>query len=94
MIPHDLVGRKSEFAFGKFSGTAVVLEEVLKPHGIEPSKDQLRKIVLEVKDMQEKREAEKAKMKEVFVNNYYNTIRRMALTMEEVLEVANKIMKE
>ncbi|MHA1383854.1 MAG: LeuA family protein [Candidatus Helarchaeota archaeon] len=94
MIPHSLLNRKSEFAFGKFSGTAVVLEEVLTPHGIKPNKQQLREITLRVKDMQEQREAEKAKIKEEFVQNYYNTIRRMALTLDEVLEVANQVMNK
>lgn len=94
MIPHDLLGRKSEFAFGKFSGTAVVLEEALKPHGMEPNKAQLREITLKVKDLQEKREAEKAKIKEEFVKNYYDTIRRMALSMDEVLAIANKVMNK
>jgi len=94
MITHDLLGRKSEFAFGKFSGTAVVLEEALKPHGLEPNKEQLREITLKVKDLQEKREAEKAKIKEEFVKNYYDTIRRMALSMDEVLDIANKVMNK
>jgi len=93
-IPHDLLGRKSEFAFGKFSGTAVVLEEVLAPHGIKPSKEQLREIVLKVKDLQEKREAEKAQIKEKFVQNYYDTIRRMALSLDEVLEIAKSVMNK
>ncbi|NVM01535.1 MAG: 2-isopropylmalate synthase, partial [Candidatus Helarchaeota archaeon] len=94
MIPHDLLGRKSEFAFGKFSGTAVVLEEVLKPHGIEPNKEQLREITLKVKDIQETREAEKAKIKEEFIKNYYDIIRKMALSMDEVLDIAYKVMSK
>ncbi|MHA1230007.1 MAG: LeuA family protein [Candidatus Helarchaeota archaeon] len=93
-IPHSLLGRKSEFAFGKFSGTAVVLEEVLKPHGINPTKEQLREIVLKVKEEQEKRESEKAKIKEEFIDNYYNTIRRMALSLDEVLDIAKQVMNK
>ena len=93
-IPHDLLGRKSEFAFGKFSGTAVVLEEALVPHDIKPSKEQLREIVLKVKDKQEKRESEKQKIKDAFVQEYYNYMRRMALTMDEVLEIADAVMNK
>ncbi|MHA1652342.1 MAG: LeuA family protein [Candidatus Helarchaeota archaeon] len=93
-IPHDLLGRKSEFAFGKFSGTAVVLEEVLTPYGIKPNKEQLREIVLKVKDKQEKREAEKQKIKDEFVQNYYDYMRRMSLTLEEIIEIANEVMNK
>ncbi|MHA1269458.1 MAG: LeuA family protein [Candidatus Helarchaeota archaeon] len=93
-IPHSLLGRKSEFAFGKFSGTAVVVEEVLTPHGIKPNKEQLREIVLRIKNEQEKRESEKSKTQEEFIQNYYNTIRRMALSLEEVLEIANEVMNK
>jgi len=94
MIPHDLLGRKSEFAFGKFSGTAVVLEEILKPMGIDPNKDQLREIVLRVKAENEKREAEKQQEKEEFVKKYYDFIRSMTLSLDEVLKIANSVMNE
>ncbi|NVM54898.1 MAG: hypothetical protein HWN66_14435 [Candidatus Helarchaeota archaeon] len=94
IIPHQLLGRESQFAFGKFSGTAVVLEEVLEPHGIKPNKEQLRKIVLKVKDKQERRESEKQAIKEKFVQEYYSYMRRMALTMEEVLEIANEVLNK
>ena len=93
-IPHDLLGRKSKFAFGKFSGTAVVLEEALSPHGIKPNKEQLREIVLKVKDKQEAREAEKQKVKEKFVQEYYDYMTRMSLTLEEVLEIADEVMNK
>ena len=94
MIPHDLLGRKSEFAFGKFSGTAVVLEEVLEPQGIKPDKNQLREIVLKVKDIQEKRQLENDAKSAEFIQNYYDTIRKMALSMDEVLKIANDIMNK
>jgi isopropylmalate/homocitrate/citramalate synthase len=93
LIPHDLIGRKSEFAFGKFSGTAVVLEEALEPHGIKPTKEQLHEIVMKVKDKQEKRESEKEKMKAEFVQQYYDYMRRMTLTMDEILEIAKSVVK-
>jgi len=93
-IPHDLLGRKSEFAFGKFSGTAVVLEEALEPLGIKPDKAQLHEIVLKVKDKQEKREAEKQKIKDEFIQSYYDYMKRMSLTMDEILEIANKVMNK
>ncbi len=93
-IPHDMLGRKSKFAFGKFSGTAVVLEEALAPHGIKPDKQQLREIVLAVKDKQEKREAEKQQIKEKFVQEYYDYMRRMSLTEDEILKIANKVMNK
>jgi propanediol dehydratase small subunit len=67
---------------------------VLKPHSIEPNKEQLREITLKVKDIQEKREAEKAKIKEDFIKNYYDIIRKMALSMDEVLDIANKVMSK
>ncbi|MDD1778634.1 MAG: homoaconitate hydratase [Candidatus Helarchaeota archaeon] len=94
IIPHDWIGRKSEFAFGKFSGTAVVLEEILKPQGINPTKEQLREIVMKVKDQNEKREAEKRKEKEEFVKKYYEYIRSMTLSMDEVLDIAKEVMKK
>ena len=92
MIPHDLLGRKTEFAFGKFSGQAVVLEECLKPHGIEPNKDQLLQITLKVKAKHEARERENQKKKEDFVKSYQDHMRKMALSMEEVIEIANEVM--
>lgn len=93
MIPHNLIGRESEFAFGKFSGTAVVLEEALEPLGIKPNKEQLRAIVLAVKDKQEKRESEKQQIKDKFVQEYYTYMRRMSLTLDEIKKIANEIMK-
>ena len=92
MIPHDLLGRKSEFAFGKFSGTAVVLEECLKPQSIEPNKEQLLEITLKVKAKHEAREKENQKKKAEFIENYQKVIRNMALSMDEVLEIANAVM--
>jgi len=94
MIPHSLLGRKSEFAFGKFSGTAVVLEEVLKPHGITPTKEQLVKIVMKVKELQETRMGKSVEEKEKFINDYYNYIRNMALNLDEVLAIAKEVVGE
>lgn len=94
MIPHELVGRKSEFAFGKFSGTAVVLEEVLKPNGIEPTKEQLLEITLKVKARHEERERENLQKKEDFVKSYYDFMRGLTLSLEEVLEIANEVMNQ
>ncbi|MFX1295583.1 MAG: LeuA family protein [Promethearchaeota archaeon] len=94
MIPHKLLGRESKFAFGKFSGTAVVLEEALAPHGIKPNKAQLREIVLKVKYKQEKRESEKQEIKDEFVKSYYDYMQRMSLTMEEILEIADEVMNK
>ncbi|MFX0134080.1 MAG: LeuA family protein [Candidatus Hodarchaeota archaeon] len=94
MIPHDLLGRKSEYAFGKFSGQAVVLEECLRPHGIEPNKDQLLEITLKVKAKHEARERENQKKKVDFVEYYQKTIRNMTLSMEEVIEIANEVMNK
>ncbi|MBD3229708.1 MAG: hypothetical protein GF329_16120 [Candidatus Lokiarchaeota archaeon] len=93
-IPHEILGKKSEFAFGKFSGTAVVLKEVLEPKGIKPDKEQLLDIVMKVKDLQEKRMAKTNEIKEEFIQNYYDTIRKMALSMDEVLEIANDVMNK
>jgi methanogen homocitrate synthase len=94
MIPSGLVGRKSEFAFGKFSGTAVVLEECLRPHGIEPTKEQLLQITLKVKAKHEAREKEilSVKRKEEFIKSYYEQIRKMTLSMDEVLAIAKEVM--
>ncbi|MHA1299938.1 MAG: LeuA family protein [Candidatus Helarchaeota archaeon] len=94
MIPHDLLGRKSEFAFGKFSGTAVVLEECLKPHGINPNKEQLYQITLKVKARHEELDKENQKRKQEFVEGYNKYIRSMALSMEEVIEIANEVMNK
>jgi propanediol dehydratase small subunit len=66
----------------------------LKPQGINPSKEQLREIVLKVKEMNEKREAEKRAIKEEFVKKYYEYIRSMTLSMDEVLDIANEVMKK
>lgn len=93
-IPHAMLGRKSEFAFGKFSGTAVVLEEILEPQGITPNKEQLREITLKVKDKQEKREAEREKNKAEFVQSYYDYMHRMVLSLDEILEIAKNVMNK
>ncbi|MFX1429069.1 MAG: homoaconitate hydratase [Promethearchaeota archaeon] len=90
-VPHKLLGRKSEFVYGKFSGTRAVLEEVLKPYGIVPNKDQLKEIVTKIKEIQTKQETERKKERVQFVNDFYQTISQMALSSEEVLKIAKKV---
>jgi isopropylmalate/homocitrate/citramalate synthase len=93
-IPHGLLGKKSEFVYGKFSGTRAVLEKVLKPNGIIPNKEQLKEIVTKIKEMQIKQETERKVEKLHFVNNFYQTISQMALSSERVLEIAKEVINK
>jgi len=88
-IPHEWFGRKSIFRYGKFSGTEVVLKDALQPLGIEPNKEQLREIVMEVKREQIRRGKEKF---EKFVDTYNEVMESMGMTIEEVEAIAKKVM--
>ncbi|MDY6966165.1 MAG: homoaconitate hydratase [Halobacteriota archaeon] len=87
-IPHEWLGRKSEFRYGKFSGTAVVLKEALEPLGLVPSHDQLLEIVSRVKAEQLKRGKDEF---EQFVEEYNRMMDRMGLTLDEVTEIAKQV---
>jgi len=88
-IPSAWFGRQSIFRYGKFSGTDVVLKDALEPLGIEPTKEQLREIVLEIKREQVSREKDKMKQ---FVQTYNETMDSMGMTIEEVAEIAKRVM--
>ncbi|NVM55266.1 MAG: hypothetical protein HWN66_16285 [Candidatus Helarchaeota archaeon] len=88
-IPHAWFGRKSVFRYGKFSGTDVVLKDALQPLGINPTKEQLRAIVLEVKREQIRRGKEKY---EQFVQDYNEVMESMGMKIEEVEAIARKVM--
>ena len=87
--PHAWLGRKSEFLYGKFSGTAVVLKDALETSGVHPSKEQLIKIVLRVKEEQIRRGKDEF---EKFPEIYQKTMRRMGLSIEDVLNIAKEVM--
>jgi methanogen homocitrate synthase len=87
-IPAEWLGRKSEYRYGKFSGTAVVLKEALEPYGITPTREQLLEIVRRVK---EEHESGSKKELEEFVETYYSTMDRMGLKIEEVVEIAKAV---
>ncbi len=89
-IPHQWTGRESVFRFGKFSGTEVVLKEALEPYGIKPNREQLREIVMEVKREQIRLGKEKY---EAFVKQYNEVMNTMGMTIEKVVEIANKKMQ-
>ncbi len=88
-IPHEWFGRDSIFRYGKFSGTDVVLKDALQPLGIEPNKEQLREIVMEVKREQIRQGKEKF---EKFVDTYNEIMESMGMTIEEVEAIAKKVM--
>ncbi len=90
-IPHAWFGRESVFRYGKFSGTDVVLKDALQPLGINPTKEQLKEITIEIKREQVSREKEKLKK---FVQLYDETMDKMGMTIEEVAEIAKKVMKK
>lgn len=94
LIPSELLGRKTIFDMGKFSGTASVLEAALKPQGIEPTKEQLYEITMKVKDRHESREREYTQSREEFVKNYQDYMRRMVLPLEEVVEIAKAVINK
>ena len=95
IIPSELLGRKSIFDMGKFSGTASVLEGVLKPHGIDPTKEQLYEITMKVKDAHEARMRGTMKQsKEDFVKSYQDYMKAMVLPLEEVLKIAKDVMNK
>jgi len=88
-IPSEWLGRKSEFRYGKFSGTAVVLKEALDPLGLTPTHEQLLEIVNQVKAEQLKRGKDEF---EKFVDEYNRMMDRMGLTLDEVSEIAKNVM--
>ena len=89
-IPGEWLGRKSEFRYGKFSGTAVVLKEALDPLGLTPTHEQLLEIVNRVKAVQLQRGKEEF---EKFVEEYNKMMDRMGLTLEEVTDIAKNVME-
>jgi len=89
--PHAWLGRESEFIYGKFSGTAVVLQDALEKNDIHPTKEQLIQIVLRVKDEQIRRGKEEF---EKFTDTYQETMRRMGLSIEEVLKIAQEVLSK
>ncbi|NHI91519.1 MAG: homoaconitate hydratase [Candidatus Lokiarchaeota archaeon] len=95
IIPSEMLGKKSIFDIGKFSGTASVLQGVLEPQGIKPNKEQLYKITMAVKEAHEEKMRGKMKQsKEDFVKTYQDYMKAMVLPLKEVLEIAKKIMNE
>jgi len=88
-IPSEWLGRQSEFRYGKFSGTAVVLKEALEPLGLTPTTEQLIEIVNHVKAEQLKRGKDEF---EEFVEEYNRKMDRMGLKLEEVIEIAKNVM--
>lgn len=90
-IPHEWFGRKTDFRFGKFSGTAVINEFALKPNGIEVDRQQLLEITYAVK----KKQIEKGKeLFSKFVDEYNKIMNQMGMTTEEVVEIAKEITKK
>ena len=89
-IPSEWLGRQSEFRYGKFSGTAVVLKEALDPLGLTPTHEQLLEIVNRVKAVQLQRGKEEF---EKFVEEYNKMMDRMGLTLEEVTDIAKNVME-
>ena len=93
IIPSEMLGKKSIFDMGKFSGTASVLQGVLEPNGINPNKEQLYKITIAVKDAhEEKMHGIMKQSKEDFVKNYQEYMKSMVLNLDEVLAIAKKVM--
>ena len=89
-IPHEWFNRKSDFRFGKFSGTAVINEFALKPNGIEVDRQQLLEITYAVK----KKQIEQGKeLFSKFVDEYNKIMDKMGMTAEEVVEIAREITK-
>ncbi len=90
LIPSEWLGCKSEFRYGKFSGTAVVLKEALEPMGLVPTREQLLEIVNRVKSVQLQRGKDEF---EKFVEEYDRMMDRMGLKIEEVTEIAKNVME-
>ena len=66
---------------------------VLKPNGIDPTKEQLYKITMAVKDAHEdKMKGAMKTSKEEFVKNYQDYMKAMVLPLDEVLKIAKDIM--
>jgi isopropylmalate/homocitrate/citramalate synthase len=53
----ELIGRERRFIFGKHTGSTAVLDRLSK-HGIDPTKEQLQKIVEGIKEVAESRQKE------------------------------------
>jgi len=86
-IPAELLSRKTTFWFGKFSGSAVV-EATLRSKGLEPTREQLMKIVQRIKDVQIKQNKQEF---EKFVEEYDRVMGRMGLTEDEIVEIAREV---
>jgi isopropylmalate/homocitrate/citramalate synthase len=88
-IPAEWISRKSSYVFGKFSGTTVLLKAALEPYGIHPEKEKLAEILQQIKLKQSRR---RGKELERFVEEYERRMEEMALSVEEVIEIAKQVM--
>lgn len=94
-VPADLVGGRMQFIFGKHSGLAVV-EATLRKHearlrqaGVAVDAELSKRVLEEVKRVRE----ERARTGGVaaLVDRYYENMRRLGLTEDDVLEIAEGI---
>lgn len=91
-IPPEIIGRKTEFLLGKFTGSSIVYH-ILKSKGIEATDEQLKKIVERIKQLQESRG--KLVAREAFskIKQLLREIRRN-ISEKELLEIANEVLQE
>ncbi|MBS7287209.1 MAG: homoaconitate hydratase [Candidatus Freyarchaeota archaeon] len=91
-IPPEIIGRKTEFLLGKFTGSSIV-HHILKSKGIEVTDEQLKKIVERIKQLQESRG--KVVAREAFskIKQLLREIRRN-VSEKELLEIVNEVLQE
>jgi 2-isopropylmalate synthase len=87
-IQPQVVGNKRAFIFGKHTGTAAV-EDRLKEAGVEASEEDIRKIVVAIKDLAESKGKEDQK---AFIQLYREREERLrGVTEEEFWAIAKEI---
>jgi isopropylmalate/homocitrate/citramalate synthase len=94
-VPADLVGGHMQFIFGKHSGLSVI-ESTLKKHearlakaGVTVDQSLSKRVLEEVKRVREER-ARTGRVSEI-VEQYYQNMRRLGLTEDDVVQIAESI---
>ncbi|HLQ60971.1 MAG TPA: hypothetical protein VK131_03820 [Candidatus Acidoferrales bacterium] len=89
-LPPEDLGAEIEYVYGKHSG-AVVIEHALRAGGVRIEPELVTKVMNEVKRIREER-AERSDFSE-FHDRYYQHLKGLGVTAEEVVEIARELIK-
>ncbi|TRO46971.1 hypothetical protein E2P60_04175 [Candidatus Bathyarchaeota archaeon] len=91
-IPIDRLARKRRFVFGKHTGASLI-KKVLEDRGIQVDKESLEKILQQVKEKHEKKDAAWKIENNKIIEAYHQSVMKRFTLENEVVEIAKKVLK-